>query len=93
MQYIDTDIAYEIYKRSVRPMKIDKNLKISMSRQQLHDIIYAVDQLTMSEVGAGSKWYGLYVQLAAVSVEYDRINKERRQKRNARRAKRPFGGF
>lgn len=74
-------------------MKVDKNLKISMSRGQLRDMLTAVDVMTETEAGHGAKWYHLYVELSAALADFDRIKKERRQKHNARRAKRPFGGF
>lgn len=74
-------------------MKVDKNLKIGMSRGQLRDLLTAVDVMTETEVGHGAKWYRLYVELSAALVDFDRIKKERRLKHNARRAKRPFGGF
>lgn len=74
-------------------MKVDKNLKIGMSRGQLRDLLTAVDVITRIEAGYDAKWYHLYVELSAALVDFDRINKERRQKHNARRAKRPVSRF
>lgn len=64
-------------------MKIDKNLKISMSRGQLRDILLAVD--CMSENEDGAHWYDLYVQLASTLENYDRIRRERRRERERRK--------
>lgn len=66
-------------------MKIDKNLKISMSRGQLRDILHAVDAMSENEAGDGAYWYDLYVQLASTLENYDRIRRERRRERERRK--------